>query len=105
MVLVHNTNLLSSLVKGFVGMRTLYLLHDLRVHVGARDPGMVHVGPSELRQLYGDCSALGVNHLVVDTEAACALAGVCPNVSGGRPPWLGAAGCSARDVGAFYLTV
>ncbi|XP_029832371.2 uncharacterized protein LOC8037518 [Ixodes scapularis] len=80
-VLVHNTNLLSSLVKGFAGMRTLYLLHDLRVHVGARDPGMVHVGPLELRQLYGDCSALGVNHLVVDTEAACALAGVCPNLT------------------------
>ncbi|CAN7938540.1 unnamed protein product [Ixodes hexagonus] len=80
-VLVHNTNPLSALVGRFAGMRTLYLLHDLRVHVGARDPGMAHVKHSDLRHVYGDCSALGVNHLVIDSDAACALAGVCPDLT------------------------
>ncbi|XP_077492376.1 uncharacterized protein LOC144103567 [Amblyomma americanum] len=90
---VHNLNAMTDLLALFPRVGTLHLMHDLVAH-GARNeddkapnrreeqadgdkkeemaPSPGHDN-SALRSLYGDCCALGLNHLFVDTEAAGSL--------------------------------
>lgn len=78
-VVVHNVTELQGLLRVFHSALVLYLLHDLRVHTGKSI--MMQNTHSKLRVLYGDCSTMLVNHLLMNVETICSLVACCPNVS------------------------
>lgn len=98
-VLVHNLNALPDLVALFPSTDALYLLHDVAVHQhwkpSKEDDGIPqqrpladgelgdHASPARscLRVLYGDCSALRLNHLFLSAEAATGLMEQCDNLT------------------------
>ncbi|KAG0416591.1 hypothetical protein HPB47_006276, partial [Ixodes persulcatus] len=77
-VVVHNSDSMDVLLEVFHEVGVLYLPHDLCLH---EESAAFPDGPRHpLRELHGDCAALGSEHLVMTQRRVLQMGLRCPQV-------------------------